>query len=42
MFEHVTLLLQGAILAPGKRIISSILRIMGKRNDQHFQTEHRY
>lgn len=36
---HVLLI--GAILAPGKRTVSSALRIMGLGNEQHFQNYHR-
>jgi len=39
VFEHVRVLLAGAILAPGKRTVSSALRAMGL--DQHKQF-HRY
>jgi len=39
VFEHVQVLLAGAILAPGKRTVSSALRAMGL--DQH-KTFHRY
>ncbi len=39
VFEHVQVLLAGAILAPGKRTVSSALRTMGL--DQHKQF-HRY
>lgn len=34
-------LLIGAILAPGKRTVSAILRIMGLSHDKHFQNYHR-
>ena len=39
VFEHVQVLVAGAILAPGKRTVSSALRAMGL--DQH-KTFHRY
>ena len=39
VFEHVQVLLAGAILAPGRRTVSSALRAMGL--DQHKQF-HRY
>ena len=39
VFEHVQLLMAGAILTPGKRTVSSALRAMGL--DQH-KTFHRY
>jgi hypothetical protein len=41
VFEHVKLLIVGAILAPGKRTVTSVLRVMGKRDDRHFQNYHR-
>jgi len=30
VFEHARLLIVGAILAPGKRTVSAVLRVMGK------------
>ena len=39
--EHVKLLMVGAILAPGKRTVTSVLHVMGKRDDRHFQNDHR-
>ena len=39
--EHANLLSVGAILAPGKRTITSALRGMGRSADEHFQTYHR-
>ncbi len=39
--ESFTLLLTGAILAPGTRTVTSILRIMGKSDEPHFQAYHR-
>ena len=41
VWQHAKLLLVGAILAPGKRTVSSILRIMGIADEPHFQTYHR-
>lgn len=35
------LLLVGAILAPGKRTVTAVLRIMGLSQEQHFQNYHR-
>ena len=35
------LLLVGAILAPGKRTVTAILRIMGLSQEEHFQNYHR-
>lgn len=40
-WEHAVVLLLGAILAPGKRTVASVLRIMGRRQEQHFQNYHR-
>lgn len=41
VFEHAGLLMVGAILAPGKRTISAVLRMMGKGQTSEFQTYHR-
>jgi hypothetical protein len=41
VFEHVKVLLCGAILATGKRTITACLRIMGKADEPHFQNYHR-
>jgi len=41
VWQHAKVLLTGAILAPGKRTVSSILRIMDKADEPHFQTYHR-
>jgi DDE superfamily endonuclease len=41
VFEHVKLLIVGAILAPGKRTVTSVLRVMGQSDDRHFQNYHR-
>jgi hypothetical protein len=40
-WKHAVVLLIGAILAPGKRTVSSILRIVGRSGEQHFQNYHR-
>jgi hypothetical protein len=40
-FEPAKLLLVGAILAPGKRTVTAVLRVMGKSADAHFQNYHR-
>lgn len=37
VWQHATVLLTGAILAPGNRTVASILRIMGKAAEPHFQ-----
>jgi len=41
VFQHVPVLLVGAILAPGQRTVPQALRVMGKSQDAHFQTYHR-
>ena len=41
VFQHVHVLLVGAILSPGKRTVTQALRVMGKSQDAHFQTYHR-
>jgi DDE superfamily endonuclease len=41
VFAHVKLLMAGAILVPGKRMVTSVLRVMGKGDDPHFQRYHR-
>jgi hypothetical protein len=41
MWQHVTVLLTGAVLAPGKRTVTAILQIMGRSAAPDFQTYHR-
>jgi len=41
VWRHVPVLITGAILAPGKRTISSVLRVMGLEDDVHFQNYQR-
>jgi hypothetical protein len=41
VFAHVQLLLVGAILAPGKRTITSVLRIVGRQHERGFGKYHR-
>ena len=41
VWKHVQVLLIGAILAPGKRTVTSALRVCGLSGDKHFQTYHR-
>jgi hypothetical protein len=41
VFEHARLLIVGASWAPGKRTVTSILRVMGLGDTPHFQTAHR-
>jgi len=38
---HAKVLITGAILAPGTRTVTSILRIMGHADEPHFQNYHR-
>lgn len=40
-WRHVPLLVAGAILAPGRRMVSSILRVTGHGADAGFSTYHR-
>ncbi|WP_428486894.1 IS701 family transposase [Rhodopila sp.] len=40
-WRHARLLLLGALLAPGQRTVSSILRIIGLRRERHFVNYHR-
>ena len=41
VFTHVQVLVVGAILAPGKRTVTAILRVMGLSQEEHFQNYHR-
>jgi hypothetical protein len=41
VWESAIVLLVGAILAPGKRTVSAILRVMGLHHEPHFQNYHR-
>ncbi len=41
VFRSVQVLVVGAILTPGKRTITSLLRVMGLSQEQHFQNYHR-
>jgi hypothetical protein len=41
VWQHVQVLLIGAILAPGKRTVTSALRVCGLSQERHFQTYHR-
>lgn len=40
VWQHSLVLIVGAILAPGKRTVSAVLRVMGLEKDPH-QTYHR-
>jgi DDE superfamily endonuclease len=41
VWRHVPLLVVGALLAPGRRMVSSVLRTMGQDQTPTFQTYHR-
>ena len=41
IWQHVQILIVGAILAPGQRTVTAILRIMGLSSEKHFQNFHR-
>ena len=41
VWQHVQILMLGAILAPGQRTVTAILRIMGLSSEKHFQNFHR-
>ncbi len=41
LWESALVLLVGAIVAPGKRTVSAILRVMGMQHEPHFQNYHR-
>jgi DDE superfamily endonuclease len=41
VWRHIPLLVVGAILAPGRRTVSTVLRTVGLSQERHFQTYHR-
>jgi hypothetical protein len=41
VFRHVKLLLAGAVLSPGKRTVSAVLRIVGLKAEKNFHKYHR-
>ena len=41
VWQHVQVLLMGAILSPGKRTVTAALRVMGLSDERHFQAYHR-
>ena len=41
VWQHVKVLITGAVLAPGQRTVTAILRIMGRSAAPDFQTYHR-
>jgi hypothetical protein len=40
-WQHAQMLVLGALLVPGQRMVCSILRIIGLRRERHFVTYHR-
>src|ERR687887_2563780 len=41
VWEHAQVLVVGALLAPGKRTVTAVLRVMGLSQERHFQNYHR-
>jgi hypothetical protein len=41
IWSHVQVLLMGAILAPGKRTVTAVLRLTGLGGEKHLQNYHR-
>jgi hypothetical protein len=41
VWEHAQVLIVGALLAPGKRTVTAVLRVMGLEQEAHVQTYHR-
>ena len=41
VWEHAQVLIVGALLAPGKRTVSAVLRVMGLGQEPQFQKYHR-
>src|SRR6266571_2887909 len=41
VWQHVKVLMTGAVLAPGQRTVTAMLRMMGRRAAPDFQTYHR-
>jgi hypothetical protein len=41
VWDWVQVMIVGAILAPGKRTVSAVLRVMGRSQDEQFQNYHR-
>ena len=40
-WQHVLVLILGAVLAPGRRTVAAALRVVGRENDPHFTNYHR-
>ena len=41
VWAHAQVLVVGALLAPGKRTVTAVLRVMGLSQERHFQNYHR-
>jgi DDE superfamily endonuclease len=41
VWEHVQVLMVGALLAPGQRTVTAVWRVMGLSQERHFQNYHR-
>src|SRR3954465_8025756 len=41
VWEHAQVLIVGALLAPGKRTVTAVLRVMGRSQEPRFQKYHR-
>jgi hypothetical protein len=41
IWAQIQVLIVGALLAPGKRTVTSVLRVMGLSDEEHFQNYHR-
>jgi hypothetical protein len=41
IWQHIQILLLGAILTPGQRMVTTVLRILGVSAEKHFQNYHR-
>jgi len=41
VWEYVQVLVVGALLAPGQRTVTAVLRVMGLSQERHFQNYHR-
>jgi hypothetical protein len=41
VWEHLQVLVVGALLAPGQRTVTAVLRVMGLSQERHFQNYHR-
>ncbi|MBV8358202.1 MAG: transposase, partial [Deltaproteobacteria bacterium] len=41
VWEQVQVLVVGALLAPGQRTVTAVLRVMGRSQERHFENYHR-